>query len=368
MSQKKYKIQYDATFQILAPHRGMALYISQFIEALSTENREITGIAPTGTLAAEGKTVKSFGFKNILLWEQFSINKNLKENVPDVFIFPYNTGPVFFRPKTKYILILHDLIFMEPLNKIPFSKNLRQIIGRLYRYLVVPKMIRKAHHIITVSEESKRKIIKKFGKKNNISVIPNSIDISDKSLNPPWHEREYFLNVGGDAPHKNTAFLIHGYSNLNAAIKEKFPLKIVGISNVGSRRHYNNLIRSLNEQNNIILEPYLDKEELVKLYQKAKLFVFPSLLEGFGIPLLEAMKYGCTILCSNVNSMYEVCGNAAYYFDPLSLEDFKEKVLEAINNVNEVPDMVSKAAKRLENYSKENFVKKVEKWTYEYLT
>lgn len=359
--QKIRNIYYDATFQILAPHRGMATYLNGLVNALSSHGEHLKGLAPSGVKSVENKNVTRFGFKNILLWEQLSLSKFINNHAVDLLILPYNTGPIFMPLHCKTVLILHDLIFMEPLSKIPLSKNPKQIIGRFYRRATVPRIVRKSDFIITVSEYSKSKIIEHFKiDDQKIAVLPNCIDVGNKDNEfCEVVTQSYFLNVGGDAPHKNTVFLIKGYAMLPADIKAKYGLKIVGISNPKNRNKLLQLISSLNEEANIIIENFVDDEELEKLYRNAFIFLFPSLTEGFGIPLLEAMKFGCSIACSNTSSMPEVCKEAAFYFNPCELQDFVDTVTLACNNNELRLAKKMQAIKRVQFYSRNNFNKKV---------
>lgn len=361
---KEQIIYYDATFQIIAPHRGMATYLSSFLNALASNGENIKGLAPAGLSGNYRKNIVYYGLSNILFWEQFSISKFINRNKVNCFIFPYNTGPVFSTLNCTSVLILHDLIFMEPFSKIPLSKSLKQIIGRIYRRSTGPRMIKRANFIITVSNYSKERIIESFKiDESKIAVIQNCIDGYDKINGVNDKEnKDFFLNVGGDAPHKNTVFLINGYANLPVEIKMKYSLKIVGISNMANKKILTDLIKSLNEESNIYIYEFVDDAQLEILYQNAFLFIFPSLTEGFGIPLLEAMKFGCSVACSNTSSMPEVCKDAAFYFDPTNMQSFIEAVCVACNDHKLRTIKKEEGAKQIDFYSRSNFNRKVLDW------
>lgn len=357
---------YDATFQVLAPHRGMATYLNEFINALKRNEVLMTGLAPSHFKLINTSHIVTYGFRNILLWEQFSIPAFLTKTRVDAFIFPYNTGPVFKQISTASVLIVHDLIFMEPVGNVPSSRSLKQFIGRVYRRFTVPRIIRRASYIITVSEYSKQKITKRFAiDHSKVTVIPNSIDTRMKVVEETL-ERKYFLNVGGDAPHKNVVFLIRAYSKLPVAIKGAYSLKLVGISNKANKVRLLKTIRKLGEQENIFIEPFIDTEALIKLYRETLLFIFPSLVEGFGIPILEAMKYGCAIVSSNRSCLPEVCGNAAFYFDPTSIESCVEAITLALRDKAKRDLKIENASNQLEMFSRGNFEKKVNNWYNEF--
>lgn len=361
---KKQEIFYDATFQILAPHRGMATYLNNFLQALSLSGLNITGLAPYNLKGRQEGNITYYGLNNILLFEQFSIPAFTKEVPVDFFIFPYNTGPVFKKLNCRSVLFLHDLIFMEPFSKIPLSNSIKQTIGRCYRRVAGPRMIRKADFIVTVSEYSKKRIIEECKvSEDKITVIPNCIDISPGDERLEEKDRlGYFLNVGGDAAHKNTVFLIEGYSKLPAEIKEKHSLKIVGIANGSNKQVLKQLIKSLSEEDNITIEEFVDDYQLEQLYRGAFIFIFPSLMEGFGIPLLEAMKYGCSIVCSNTSSMPEVCGDSAFYFDPKNIQSFLNAVCLACVDPGLRQAKKKAAIQQIQDYSRINFNKKAIDW------
>ncbi|GEO11628.1 glycosyltransferase family 4 protein [Segetibacter aerophilus] len=360
----KKDIYYDATFQILAPHRGMAKYLNGFLKALSENGEKAQGLAPSGLKRKGDESVTCYGLNNILLWEQLSISSFVKKNKVSYFIFPYNTGAVFSPLSCKSVLILHDLIFMESFSSVPTSKSFRQIVGRFYRRVIVPRIIKKASFIITVSNYSKEQIIRQFNvAEKKICVIPNCIDTTHEAEAHKEKDSEgYFLNVGGDAPHKNTAFLIEAYATLPEEIKKKFSLKVVGISNEANKKTLHHLIRSLHEEHRIIIEKYVNDEQLEKLYRNAFIFIFPSLTEGFGIPLLEAMKCGCSIVCSNTSSMPEVCREAAFYFNPHDTQSFTNAVYLACTDKALRAAKKEEAIKQLDYYSRKNFNKKVADW------
>jgi glycosyltransferase involved in cell wall biosynthesis len=104
------------------------------------------------------------------------------------------------------------------------------------------------------------------------------------------------------------------------------------------------------------------------MYNESSLFVFPSTDEGFGIPLLEAMHFNCSIICSNSSCFPEICGDSAYYFDPKSKNSFVEAIKNCIKNEQETKDKLMKYGSILHKYSKESVGKKVENWAKEMTT
>lgn len=133
-------------------------------------------------------------------------------------------------------------------------------------------------------------------------------------LSSPMNLPEKFaLFVGNAYPHKNLEFLINAWEGID------LPLVLAGGRSVFYER-----LEKLIKSPNIILIGHVD--DPVKLYTKAEIFVFPSLMEGFGLPPLEAMKHGLPVVCSNIPVLREILGDAAVYFDPKDKSDLKEKI------------------------------------------
>jgi len=352
----------------------MAKFTREFIAVLKSSSLfdKIIGTVPTeigkkGELNADLLLV---GHSNAMIYEQISLPKFLKTNRPAYYLFPYNTAPIFPVKGVKYIIVVHDLIFMEPFSKIPLSKNLWQILGRFYRRWIVPISIKNAHSIITVSEHSKSKIVETFQiSPNKIVVIPNStahlLPINRQEI---VVKQKSILCVGGDSPNKNILFLILGYGKLSKSIKVDYPLQIVGLRHQKNIDLLSNLIISNGDSDYITILPPLSNEELTNSYLESSIFVFPSLDEGFGIPLLEAMYYGCKVVCSNASSFPEICGDAAFYFDPTNEQSLKDALLICIENEEEGKVKLEKSTERLKQYSHNVFRENVEKWAKNIVT
>lgn len=315
---------YDATLST-GSYRGMARFIRSLIVEIGKSGQfSISGLAGLKPLPGHD-TIKFFSVENFFLWEQFILPLYLNK-VPEksIAIFPYNTAPLFLPRDLFSIVVIHDLIFMEPLTKVSSSRSIRQNVGRVYRRLIVPYVARRANLIVTVSEYSKAEISKKLSvSPDKIYVVPNTVGLLTSALPHNATSERYILNVGGSAPHKNTRGLMTAYSMLNEDYKNTYRLKILGISDQGSRSDLYSLMNRLGILNRVDLLDKVSDDELAFLYSGASCFVFPSLYEGFGIPLLEAMQYNVPIACSNSASIPEVAGEAALYFDPRNPSEIK---------------------------------------------
>jgi glycosyltransferase involved in cell wall biosynthesis len=232
----------------------------------------------------------------------------------DILLNPSTHGHLW---PGKQVLTIHDLL----------SLRFNNISGhqRLYFQNVLPRMIRQSAAVITVSECTKQEVIRHFGTQaDKIRVINNGFDrrnfcpslAGSQKILDRYGVSGYILAVGPTYPHKNFGTLFQAYAQFSSRERKQYPLLIAG-----GRPSYIAQLRKLSDHAGlsqyIHFTGYVPQELMPALYQEARLLVFPSLYEGFGIPLLEAMGCGCPIVCSDTSSMPEVCGNAAIYADAL---------------------------------------------------
>jgi glycosyltransferase involved in cell wall biosynthesis len=169
----------------------------------------------------------------------------------------------------------------------------------------------------------------------------------------PKKTENFILCVSSLEPRKNIL-------NLILALK-KLRLPDMKLILVGSRSKVfssNELKDLLYSQKNIFLTGYISDDKLIRLYRKAKLFVYPTFYEGFGLPPLEAMSCGCPVVVSNVASLPEVCGNAAYYVDPYNIESIAEGIHRVLTNDTLRESLRERGLERARLFSWEESAKK----------
>ncbi len=297
----------------------------------STEVASITVYVPeplteeySKKLAENNIKIKVLGKSNYFKWEQVVLPRILKKDGIDVLWCPYNTAPLFAGCKT--VVTIHDVIYMEvPLKCTP---SLYKKLGIIYRKNIVPVAARNAKSIITVSQFAKNEIARFFKRESEkVKVIYNSADISDKRLNTSdtvsffeknGIERPYILGFGSLETRKNTMRLIEAYIKLPDIIKKEYQLVLFGFRGYEESEEYK-LIHAKNLEKKIIVLGYVSDEEKATLYGLSKLFAFPTLSEGFGIPVLEAFVGETPVITSNVTSIPEVAGKAAILIDPTNV-------------------------------------------------
>lgn len=242
--------------------------------------------------------------------------------------------------KCKEIVTVHDLLFMDCPQYFPFSY-------RIKNKLLFERSARKADILLTVSEFSKEEKIRHFGiYVNRISVTPNAVlPIEDGKDLPDIYNKvgseKYILTVGRIEPRKNFLILLRAFIELGLH-KDGYKLVIIGAADL-DYVEYTNYSNSLTvDEKNAVVMDVATFPELVSLYKHASLFVFPSLAEGFGIPPLEAIEYGCPLLCSNVTAMSEFGLPNQYMFNPYDIDELKTKIKYLIScNGNTIdPDKI----------------------------
>lgn len=275
------------------------------------------------------------------LWNTFLYPLKAKEY--DLLISLTTHGSFFSKNQ---ILTIHDLISLKYENI-----NSHQ---RFYFKHLLPYLVKRAKLILTVSESSKEDIVTYLKcEPEKIKVVYNGYNNQLYKYQPEkgtiisgkYGVSNYLLAVGPTYPHKNFETLINAYSHLDAAIKVKFPLLIAG-GKANYLQKLKQLVSDLKLTQYIHFAGYVPGELMPNLYNEAFALIFPSLHEGFGIPLLEAMASGCPIIASTASSIKEVCGNAALYFDPHDIKQLTNTMLQLINSNSMYENLVRKGIVR----------------------
>ena len=269
------------------------------------------------------------------VWEQITLPRAAKKYNLDILHCTSNTAPIFC--KIPLVLTLHDIIFLEPRDK--NNKSLYQNMGWLYRRKVVPKILKRCLRIITVSNFEKQNIIQKLNiPERRMAMIYNGYnewfkpfrDVAD--IYKSYIEKpSYFFFLGNTDPKKNTERTLIAYSKYleQSTIKRKLlmaDLDKAYLDSIIERNH----IENIREQ--IVMPGYIVNSDLPYIYNSAFAFLYTSLRESFGIPLLEAMACGTPVITSNTSSMPEIGGNEAILINPESPEEITEKMLRLEND------------------------------------
>lgn len=262
------------------------------------------------------------------IWEQYTLPNAAKKYGCDILHCTSNTAPLFCC--TPIILTLHDIIYLEhsPLSP-QMGGSLYQRFGNLYRRLVVPGAAKKSELVVTVSNFERERIATFMGLGKKLVAIYNGVGehfrVIEERQQLSNHIVKYslpdhfFLFLGNTAPKKNTPNLLKGF----ALFAKKHPLyKLVVIDY--SQKDLKEQLALIGESwllERVVLTGYLPNSELPLTLNLSIAFLYPSLRESFGIPILEAMACGTPVITSNSSSMPEVAGGAALLVDPNSPEE-----------------------------------------------
>lgn len=317
------RVAYDASF-CLGNYRGMGRYLRTLI---ADREQRLLGFCKMGKRDPRLRLVAE-GSLPYPLWEQIEIPRLVRRHGIDVFLAPYNTAPLMLPRRTRLALVVHDLIFMEP---IPFSRSLYQNAGRFYRRWVTPRAVRRADLLLTVSDFTAQQLAARFGADlRQIRVIPPSIAADwYASAEPAPHD--YVLAVSGEAPNKNLDRALQAFALCRLRGHATLRMKIAGVQ-PAFHAAFQYVAAELGIGSAVEFLPYVSEQEMRRIYRHAVVVLVPSLAEGFGIPLLEAMASGIPVVSSDATSLPEVGGDAALYCDPTSIEQMAEKLHQTLDN------------------------------------
>jgi glycosyltransferase involved in cell wall biosynthesis len=264
------------------------------------------------------------------LWEQYALPRAARETGVELLHCTSNTAPV--NCSIPLILTLHDIIFLEPRDKA--NKSLYQNMGWLYRRLVVPRILKKCRRIITVSDFEMQNIISKLHLPPlQVAMIYNGYNEWFRPVNDNEgvyrkyiDEPGFFFFLGNTDPKKNTERTLVAYARYLEQSEVKRPLLMADLE----KKYFDDII-ARNDIGHIrehIKTPgYIVNSDLPYIYNAAFAFLYTSLRESFGIPLLEAMACGTPVITSNTSSMPEIGSQNAILVNPESVEEITAMML-----------------------------------------
>ena len=248
-----------------------------------------------------------------------------KENL-DLMHFTYFSLPVFYnRP---FVVTIHDLIINHfPTGKASTLPSPLYHLKRIGYNFVIEYAVKNSQKIIVPLNAVKDDVMQTFNVSENRIAVTYEGSSSLRATRSNLNKKEidsYFLYVGNAYPHKNLERLIEAFDLFTQTTKGEVKLVLVGKDDYFYKR-----IRAKIEQKkgeNVVFKHNVSDEELFALYSHAKAFISPSLMEGFGLPPLEAMSASCPVLLSDIPSFNEVCQDAALYFDPTKTHSLQEQL------------------------------------------
>jgi glycosyltransferase involved in cell wall biosynthesis len=297
-------------------------------------------------------------------WFEKSIPKVLQENNIDVFISP--DGFASLNTSVPQILTIHDLGFEH------FPEHVPYLVRKFYRYFT-PKYCEKATKILAVSAYTKQDIISTYNiETKKIEVVYNGFDTHLASLKggtqPVQAERlvpfrgfrgePYFIFVGAVHPRKNVLGLLKAFEQFKTSYSHAHQLVIVG-RKAWMNKELEDFYAQMQFKKEVIWIEKIERADLIQLMQQSFGLVYPSLFEGFGIPIIEAMSLGIPVICSNVSAMPEVAGNAALFVQPDNTIEIATAMNELIINDVLRNDLIAKGKTRATHFDWNTSAEKV---------
>lgn len=264
------------------------------------------------------------------LWEQWALPRAAKKYGVELLHCTSNTAPIWC--DIPLVLTLHDIIFLEPRDK--QNHSLYQNLGWLYRRLVVPRILNKCRRIITVSNFEMENIIRKLQiPRERMAMIYNGynewfrpVDDTEGIYRKYIPEPGYFFFLGNTDPKKNTERTLVAYSKYLKQSSVKRKLLMADLDH----EYLNGIIERNGIENirdNIVMPGYIVNSDLPYIYSNAFAFLYTSLRESFGIPLLEGMACGVPVITSNTSSMPEIGGPDAILINPENSDEITQMML-----------------------------------------
>lgn len=295
------------------------------------------------------------------LWFEFAVSKALRKHKADIFIS--TDGFLSLKTDVPTLLVIHDLAHVHFPNQVKFWEQ------KYYNHFV-PQFAKKASRIATVSEYSKNDIHQQYQiPLNQIDVVYNGVrtafkpldDVTKTATKAKYSEgKDYFFYIGAVHPRKNIHRLIAAFDQFKKATNAQTKLLIAGrfawhtgvVKDAYDQAHF---------QNDIHFLDYVPDEEVPLLMGSALGFVYVSLFEGFGIPLLEAMHCEVPIITSKVTSMPEVVGSAGIKVQPTFIKEIQAAMTKIYSNQQQGQTLIDSGKKQRKKFSWEQTAKKLEK-------
>ena len=293
----------------------------------------------------------------VTVQQQYKLDYYLRTEHFDVYHYPHFDLPIALSKKYRSVFTVHDLTYL--LHRSVFRGA--EYIKKFYTKQIMKLGIKFANRIITVSETTKKDLTNYFNVPQSKMVTiyeacePIFVPINDREIinkfKQKWNlKNPFFLFIGEKRPHKNLIRQIEAFDLFQKKTAKKFDFIIIGKS---YKNYFNpeERAKQLNLKSQVRFLGYVEDYELPLFYNCAEAFMFPSLYEGFGIPILESFSCGTPVITSNISSTQEIAGGAALLVNPYKKEQIAEAMVRIITNVNLRQNYITKGFKQIKLFS-----------------
>lgn len=291
------------------------------------------------------------------LWEQIALPLAIRKIKPDIVHCTSNTAPIFC--PAPLVLTLHDIIFLE--KRVHNNKSMYQNMGWYYRRFVVPHILAKCKQIITVSQFECNRIRETLhlpeeqiiaihnGFSNRFHPLEDTYAITRKYI----PSEEYLFFLGNTDPKKNTPRTLKAYSIYLKQSSNPLPLLVADLKEEVIHQILKQ--EEIEEIKPMLYSPgYITHSDLPAIYNGAKIFLYTSLRESFGIPLLEAMACGTPVVTSNTSAIPEVAGEGAILVDPTDANAIADQILKLEQDTTYREQYIAYGLERTKQFSWEH--------------
>jgi len=318
----------------------VALELIKNLQKIDTQNEYVIFVKPdednTCIPTAPNFKIVELSGGPYPIWEQIALPRAAKKEGCELLHCTSNTGPIY--SKVPLITTLHDIIYLESISIFKKSGTWYQKFGNMYRRWVVPSVVKKSKKVVTVSNFEKERIRSFMELDDNLTAIYNGVGrhfrkITDENVLICAKQKynlpdNFMFFLGNTDPKKNTANVLKAFADFNNRSVIKYKLLMLDYEG-------NALMQVLNDighpelRSEIVMTGYVPNIEMPAIINQCKVFLYPSLRESFGIPILEGMACGVSVITSNTSSMPEIAGDAAVLVDPYQ----SDEILAAIEHI-----------------------------------
>jgi glycosyltransferase involved in cell wall biosynthesis len=302
---------------------------------------------------------------NYFIWKQIILPLKLIYFKADYLICPDYIAPKLTF-KTKKIIVIHDSLFWD------YPKNYSSLWRKYFLFLLELGINNKTK-IVTTSNYSKTNLKDRLKTITTINYVYQSSEKSQifnkKTISSLRLPKSYILHIGSFEERKDLLTLVKAFCDLKKNQSNK-NLKLILAGAVivnGNKKVYNKIKSFINNNNldsDVIFPNFISNEDLSIYYKNALVYVFPSIDEGFGIPIIESFSYSTPVVCSNIPVFKEIGNDAVVYFEKGNFISLSEKIQELINSKELREKFVAKGEVQLKNFSRKKFIEGFENIIY----
>lgn len=374
--QRRHRMRIGIDGRLVSYRRGIGNFVYNLLGVLAEMDSKHEYIVYVDSATSckqilEGGSFRLCPFRrgNYIFSEQWTLPALAARDRLDILHCPANTAPLRVPGRTQLVLTIHDVMYLLPKAVLPHSQSLYQRMGRIYRRLIVPRVAKRAAIITTDSSHSASDIVSYLhlpsekvrvihGAANKGCRVLCDMDRIDQVKRAYGIRGRFVLTLGGIDPRKNTAGVIRAFGRFKQLTGLPHQLLVVGLPTNG-RRRFANLGARMGLGTEVIFTSFLPEDHLIALYNGAEVFLYPSLYEGFGLPVLEAMACGTPVISSPRSSIPEIAGGAALLVSPTDIDALAGALTHLIREDGVRKEMVARGFEQASKFSWEKTAREI---------